>query len=363
MDGTMKEIDAKIGFNSYKIQIGHEALLKSKELRAVLDVDKFAIMLSNNVYDMHWEYLSELFGEFNRKELFLVQDIEENKNFASVEKFLEGFVDKGLTRDSLVWSIGGGVVGDFSGFCASIYMRGIPFVQTPTTLLAMVDASIGGKVAVNIHAGKNLVGSFHQPLLVVNDTIFLSTLSIHEIKSGLAEILKHALIGDSATLDLLLKHDLKSVQNLQVLEELIFLSAAFKVSVVAEDENEQGRRAILNFGHTVGHAIESVMQYKDVSHGEAVAAGILAESRISNDLGLLDEDNFRLIKELLQRYELITDNIRCNPEELLRHMYFDKKNKNGSIRFVLLQALGSPMYDKTVPDNIILNAVSDFELR
>ena len=356
----MKEITAKIGAHEYKIQIGYEALLKSEELRHALNVDKFGIVLSNHIYDMHWEYIGELFSEFTKKELFLMQDSEDNKNYSYAEGFLKAFADKGLTRDSVVWSIGGGVVGDFAGFCASVYMRGVPFVQAPTTLLAMVDASIGGKVAVNIHSGKNLIGNFHQPLLVVSDTLFLSTLSLTDVKCGLAEILKHGLIGDSATLEILMKHDLTSVQNVEVLTDLIYHSAQFKISVVAEDEHETGRRAILNFGHTVGHALESMMQYKDISHGEAVAIGILLESRMSFEMGLLTQNDLTLIEDLLKRYELVNNSIKYESTELLKHMRYDKKNKGNSIRFVLLEACGKPLYDKIVPEDIILKSIQDF---
>ncbi|MDR3237032.1 MAG: 3-dehydroquinate synthase [Spirochaetia bacterium] len=356
----MKEIEAVIGESRYTIEIGNRLLLDSQRLKEKISGSgKCAVVLSNYLYDLHWEYLIEVLGGYTNKELFLMQDSEENKNYIYAENFLQGFAVKGLARDSLVWSIGGGVVGDFAGYCASLYMRGINIVQCPTTLLAMVDAGIGGKVAVNLQSGKNLVGSFHQPILVVSDTVFLSTLPDREIKCGLAEIIKHSLIGDAASMDILLKHNLESVKDESVLSELVYHSAKFKVSVVAADEKEEGLRAILNFGHTVGHAVESFMAYKDISHGEAVAAGILAESRISKEAGLLSADGLELVVDLLKRYDLFDNSINCGSDGVIEHMKFDKKNKENSVRFVLLKAPGEALYNQTVPNDIINRAVEE----
>ena len=346
----MKEVEAIIGTNRYTVQIGHQMMLNSVELREKLSVDKCAVVLSNHLYDLHWEYLMELLSRHTNKELFLMQDSEENKNYLYAEEFLQGFADKGLTRDSVVWSIGGGVVGDFAGYCASLYMRGIGIIQCPTTLLAMVDASIGGKVAVNLRSGKNLAGAFLQPLLVVCDTFLLSTLPEKEIKCGLAEIIKHALIGDAASFDILLRHDLESVQKEDVLSELVYNSVKFKLSVVSQDEKDTSSRAILNFGHTIGHAIESSMKYKDISHGEAVAAGILAESRISRDMGLLSSTDQEKITAILKQYGMGDKSISCNVKDVIEHMKFDKKNAGDSIRFVLLRKLGVPLYGNSVPN-------------
>ncbi|MCL1911492.1 MAG: 3-dehydroquinate synthase [Leptospirales bacterium] len=358
----MKEIEAVIGSSRYTVQIGRQIMMNSAELRKKLSVGKCAVVLSNHLYDLHWEYLMELLGAYTNKELFLMQDSEENKSYLYAEKFLQGFADKRLTRDSIVWSIGGGVVGDFAGYCASLYMRGINIIQCPTTLLAMVDASIGGKVAVNLHSGKNLAGGFLQPLLVVCDTLFLSTLPEKEIKCGLAEIIKHALVGDTASLEILLKHNLVSVQNEDVLSELIYNSVKFKLSVVSQDEKELSLRSILNFGHTVGHAIESLMEYKGISHGEAVAAGILAESRISRDMGLLSSAEQEKITALLKQYGMGDKSISCNAQDVIEHMKFDKKNAGDSIRFVLLKEPGLPLYGDSVPnvpDDIIISALKE----
>ena len=337
-------------------------MLKSVELKEKLSGGKCAVVLSNHLYDLHWEYLMDLLGRYTNKELFLMQDLEENKNYLYAEGFLQGFADKGLTRDSVVWSIGGGVVGDFAGYCASLYMRGINIVQCPTTLLAMVDASIGGKVAVNLHSGKNLVGSFLQPLLVVCDTFLLSTLPEKEIKCGLAEIIKHALIGDSVSLDILLNHDFASIQKEDVLSELIYHSIKFKLSVVSQDEKELSLRAILNFGHTVGHAIESLMGYKGISHGEAVAAGIFAESRISRDMGMLSSADQKTISALLEQYGMSDKSISCNAQDVVKHMKFDKKNVGNTTKFVLLKEIGVPLYGgavPNVPEDVIISALKE----
>ena len=358
----MKEITVKTGQDSYKIQIGNRLLLDNPELDKMLGDRKSALILSNYLYDLHWEYLMEVIARQRGTNLFLMQDTEENKNYSHAEKFLQGFVEKGLTRKSAVWAIGGGVVGDFAGYCASLYMRGIPIVQVPSTLLAMVDSSIGGKVAVNLNVGKNIVGHFHQPSLVISDTFFLSTLPLREMKCGLAEILKHGLIGDQGTLDILQKHTLQSVQDESVLSELIYLSAAFKASIVEQDEKEGGLRAILNYGHTAGHAIESLLEYRGISHGEAVALGILVASRLSMETGLLSREGLDYIEDMLKRYELVNSEISCDPKELMEHMKYDKKNSGDSVRFVLLKNPGEPVYDQTV-DAGLLSSVLEKTLK
>jgi 3-dehydroquinate synthase len=265
----MKEITVNTGHGAYLIRIGSGILSGNPALDRIIVGRRSAFIVSERVYDLHVEYISDVISRYPRAELFIMDDREENKSYSHAEKFLQGFVEKGFTRESAVVGIGGGVVGDFAGYCASLYMRGIPVVQIPTTLLAMVDSSVGGKVAVNLNVGKNIVGQFHQPSLVLSDTSLLSTLPERELKCGLAEILKHGLIGDEGTLEILRRNTIDSIREEPALSQLIYLSARFKASVVEKDEREEGLRAILNFGHTVGHAIESFMQYRGVSHGEA----------------------------------------------------------------------------------------------
>lgn len=356
----MKEITASTSGGTYKIQIGYEALMHSSRLEEIIaDGDIKALMLSSYLYNLHYEYLGDVLAKHTNRSLFLVQDSEENKNYEYAGKFLQSFAEAGITRKSCVWSIGGGVMGDFAGFCAALYMRGIPLVQCPTTLLAMVDASIGGKVAVNIGKGKNLAGAFHQPVLVVADTFFLQTLGETELKCGLAEIIKHGLLGDGNTMDILLANTLSTIKRPELLSELIYHSAVFKAGVVSRDEREEGLRAILNLGHTVAHGIESAAQYKGVSHGEAVAMGLLAESRMSAEMGLLSKEELRLVEEVLARYELPGTGAKLEVAEIIKHMKFDKKNKAKTVMFSLLKSIGKPVYNQTVPENIMISALEE----
>lgn len=350
----MEEVIANTNSGSYKIQIGNQALLKSKELKDIIaEGEVKALMLSNYLYDLHYEYLGDVLAMHPNRAMFLVQDSEENKNYEYAGTFLQKFADVGLERKSCVWAIGGGVIGDFAGYCAALYMRGIPVVQCPTTLLAMVDASIGGKVAVNLGKGKNMAGAFHMPTLVVADLFFLQTLGQEEIKCGLAEILKHGLLGDKPTLDILQKENITSVQREEVLSRLIYHSASFKADIVSRDETEIGLRAILNLGHTVAHGIESALEYKGVTHGEAVAIGLLAESRMSARMGLLPKEDLQTTEDLLNKYKLVNLNIKLDGETVIRHMGFDKKNRDGAMRFALLKKIWEPVYDAVVPDEII----------
>ncbi len=344
----------------YLIQTGYEALACSRELEEFLSGDENgALMISARVYDLHRKYIDSLRNRFGHFRLFTVQDTEENKNYTYAGHRLEEFASSGMNRNSKVWSVGGGVTGDMAGFCAAVYMRGIPFVQCPTTLLAMVDAAIGGKTGVNLGMGKNMAGVFHQPSLVVCDTKFLETLEIREIRSGLGEIVKHCLLGDKATLEILERNTIETITDAAVIEEVVALSGAFKASVAAMDEKEHGIRAILNLGHTVAHAVESFLKYRTVTHGEAVAAGILAEGLMSVRTGLMDEGSLDFIKDLLNRYGLIRQDLKLPAEKIFEHMKFDKKNHNGNVKFSLLRKPGEPVTDRNVPYEIVLSSLRD----
>jgi 3-dehydroquinate synthase len=221
----------------------------------------------------------------------------------------------------------------------------------------MVDSSIGGKTAVNLKYGKNIAGTFHQPGLVLADLNFLRTLPGLEFKNGIAEIFKHGLIGENRTFKMLSDLDAGEIFRLENLEELINLSAAFKASVVAEDEKESGRRAILNFGHTAGHAIESVSGYRGISHGEAVAIGIKAAAVISEMSGLMSPDEKDVILNIMKKIGLGERKINMDAEKIVSHMKYDKKNYSGNINFVLLNGIGNPLINYRVDDKILLKAI------
>jgi 3-dehydroquinate synthase len=245
-------------------------------------------------------------------------------------------------RDAAVIALGGGVVGDVAGFVAATYLRGVPYVQVPTTLLAMIDSSIGGKTGVDVPAGKNLLGAFHQPALVVADLDVLSSLPPPQLAAGIAEAVKHGVIADGDYFGFLEREERAvTAKDPDVLERVVRRSVEIKAAVVSADERETGRRAILNFGHTVGHAIEASANYA-LLHGEAVAIGMTYEARLAEALGIAESGTARRIRQLLERYGLrleLPDG--ATTDGLLAIMQLDKKARDGAVRFALPRAIGS----------------------
>jgi 3-dehydroquinate synthase len=357
MAGPVRTVTVRTRDAHYDIIIGSGALAEAAGRREVLSRDRIALVASERVYALHRDYIEAAFSGLPGRDLFLMRDGEENKNYRGAEPFLDGMLAKGHTRQSAVIGVGGGVVGDFSGFLAALYMRGIPVIHVPTTLLAMADSSIGGKTAVNISAGKNIIGAFHQPALVLSDTRFLATLPVGEYGNGLAEAVKHAFLGEKGLMDLFLANGPEDARREEVAGEIVYLSSRFKASVVERDEKEEGLRAILNFGHTVGHALESYMEYRGITHGEAVAVGMKAAIGISARLGLLPPDEERMMREILDRYGLVSPGRSFPADELLEHMRYDKKSAGGLIRFVLLKGAGHPVYNQAVEEKFIREAL------
>lgn len=266
---------------------------------------------------------------------------EENKTRETKARIEDEMIARKIGRDGVIVALGGGVTTDLGGFLAATYMRGIPYVSVPTTLLAMVDAAIGGKTGVNHPRGKNLIGAFHQPSAVVVDPRSLDSLQTRELDNGLAEMVKHALIADAAYLDTLTRAPkrLREAGD-DSLERAIVRSVEIKASVVSRDERESGERAVLNFGHTIGHAIERASGYA-VPHGHAVAVGILAEARISGSLGMLDDESLFDIEHALSVLGLPRVLPRLvMPEAVVAACDTDKKRQGGRVRFVLLSRLG-----------------------
>jgi 3-dehydroquinate synthase len=280
-----------------------------------------------------------------RPALITVPAGEESKSLSQAENICDQMIAAGLDRSSFVIALGGGVVGDLAGFVAAIYHRGIPHVQVPTTLLAQVDSSIGGKTGVNTAAGKNLIGAFHQPALVISDVDTLATLPPREWKQGFAEIIKHAIIGDAAMFE-----DVAQVCNLRFnqnenykLAPLIRRNVEIKAAIVAADEHETtGERALLNFGHTVGHAIERAGEYREFLHGEAVSLGIVAAGEISMRKAGLSETERQKIVRTLEVFDLPTRLPASFPrQKIVDAIQFDKKFERGAVRFVVTPAIGS----------------------
>ncbi len=355
-----RTITAAAGGRSYDILIGNSILpvsLARKELGAF---ELVAVIASSRVYRLHRDYIDESLSVLGgRGRLLLYDDSEEDKSYARAGEFLEKFIGIKMNRRSAVIGIGGGVTGDFAGFCAGVYMRGIPVLHVPTTLLAMVDSSIGGKAAVNLSVGKNIAGIFHQPAMVVSDMRFLDTLPDSEFRNGLAEALKHALIGEASTLAMLERNDPQSIRKGDEAAGLVARSVSFKTDVVARDERENDLRAILNFGHTIGHAIESYLGYRGVSHGEAVAAGMRVKTEISRRLGFLTDVEASRARDIIDRYGLMRERWDLDMDGVIGHMEYDKKNFGGSINFVLLKGLGKPFINQRISIDLLKEVMKE----
>jgi 3-dehydroquinate synthase len=272
----------------------------------------------------------------------ILQHGEQAKSVQNFQKILNFLADNNFDRTDLIVAVGGGVVGDISGFVASSYLRGIQFIQIPTTLLAQVDSSVGGKTAINILSGKNLVGAFYNPKGVIIDTNVLHSLPNRQLKAGLAEVIKYAFIQNKALFSLLKKYPKKILsKDHKIIEEIIFLSLQTKARIVTKDEKENGIRAILNFGHTFGHAIEAHGKYKKILHGEAVAKGMRIASKISYLENLISEKEYEEVIALLQKYEFDLSVDQYKYRELKPYIFRDKKIKAGKLNLILLNKLSN----------------------
>ncbi len=283
---------------------------------------------------------------------------EKRKSLGTMRSLYDVMLDAKLERSSPVITIGGGITGDTGGFVAATYLRGVPFVQVPTTLLAMVDASVGGKVGVNTIQGKNLIGAFHQPRLVVIDVDVLATLPVRELRCGLAECVKHAIIRDPALFDWIDRHvEAILAMDRPTLIELVERNVQIKADVVMADERESGVRAHLNFGHTFGHAIEATTAYGRIHHGEAVALGMVAATGLATDLGLCDRGLLRRVVGLLERIGLpVFEKKLPATAKLMNAMTLDKKVSGGAVRLILPDGLGQVRIHDDIPPDKIGNA-------
>jgi 3-dehydroquinate synthase len=277
---------------------------------------------------------------------------ERQKSLSAVGAVTGALLEDGLGRDGTILALGGGVIGDLAGLVAATYQRGIALVQMPTTLLAQVDSSIGGKVGVNHPLGKNMIGAFHQPRLVWADGTYLRTLPAREVICGLAEVVKYAIIRDGALFSWLESH-LPDVIRLKpaAVHHVQLRCARIKAMITAADEREQGLRAILNHGHTVGHALEAAGQFRLLKHGEAVLLGIAAECRIACDMGLLTPATHKRIADLVRRIPVRRP--RLDPQEIIGHMRVDKKNREGRVRFLLPTRIGRVQVEDHVDPDLI----------
>lgn len=349
------KIRVNLDHRSYNILVGTNSIEYLHEFLAEKTYSKVFIITDENVAKLHYARLEKVL-EKNKitREIITTSAGEQTKSFSSLEKICEEILQKNADRKSLIIAFGGGVIGDLSGFVASILLRGIDFIQIPTTLLSAVDSSVGGKTAINSCAGKNLVGSFYQPQLVICDLNFLKTLPIREMRSGYAEVLKYGLIQDKNFFDFLTKNYQKIfAHDEEILSEIIVKSCQAKAEIVSQDEKENGCRALLNFGHTFGHIFETETNYSsEILHGEAVALGMLMAAKMSLNFTMISENDFTEIKSHLQNcgFEIDPTKIRnsWNQENLIKHLYKDKKTEGGNLTFILLEKLGSAIIKKSV---------------
>ena len=314
---------------------------------------KVAIITNPTVSGLH---INKLTSKLKTKELHIITlpDGEEYKNFESINFGLERLFDAKFDRNSVLIAFGGGVIGDMTGFMASIFLRGIKFIQIPTTLLSMVDSSVGGKTGINNKYGKNLIGAFYQPEAVYIDPSFLETLDKREFAAGMAEVIKMAVMFDKVFFE-----NIKD--NKCTIPQIIRTSVELKADVVNQDEKEKGIRSVLNYGHTFGHVIENMTNYKTYLHGEAVAIGMVMANRLAVKLGYLSETEEKEIREVLKANNLPTTFKIKDEEEFYEHFFADKKTLNNSIKFIIPNGIGNYKIVKDIDKEILLDVLREFK--
>ena len=336
----MQRLEVKLGKRSYPILIG-PGLLSSPEVLSQHAGAAKLLVVTDDVVGPLWLPKLERGLASRAHEVCVLPGGEEQKTLGNVAIIIDALVAARFNRDGMVLALGGGVIGDVAGFAAASYQRGIAIVQLPTTLLAQVDSSVGGKTGVNHPGGKNLIGAFHQPTAVITDTDTLSTLPDRQLRAGLTEIIKAALVADAEFFEWLESNVARILGHDAVaLETAIHRACEIKAAIVATDEREQGRRALLNLGHTFGHAIEAGAGYGQVLHGEAVAAGLVLAAELSARAGRIGGGEAQRVRELLLTAGLPVDPPRLGRDRMLDLMRMDKKVKGGELRLVLLDGIG-----------------------
>ena len=339
----MDKVFVNLGAASYDIFIGEKILSGvGKFIAQKKFTPKVLLVTQEKIFALHGKTVTDgLDAEKISYAVATVPDGETSKSLGEAEKLFTRAIEFGLDRKSVVIALGGGVIGDLAGFVAATFLRGVPLIQIPTTLLSQVDSSVGGKTAVNHALGKNLIGAFHQPRAVFIDLTCLATLPEREIKSGLGEVVKYGIISDGEFFTYLEDNTEKILQrDVKTLAHIVKRSCELKAAVVAADEREAGLRRILNFGHTAAHAIEEETHYEKFRHGEAVAIGMVAAAEISRELGKTSAENVRRLKNLLRRFGMVTSCAGLDADELYRVTLRDKKTVGGVVNWVLMKNFG-----------------------
>ncbi len=339
----MEKVTVNLRDRGYPIYIGAEILPEIGELSRPLGLSGRGALITNPVVGPL--YSQQVISSFEQAGIALtcleIPDGEESKSLEVAGRLYDRLLPLGLDRRSPIVALGGGVIGDLAGFVGATFMRGLPLIHVPTSLLAQVDSSVGGKVGINLVQAKNMVGVFYQPRLVVSDVCLLRTLPLRELKAGMAEVVKYGVIGDKAFFEWLeanVAAILERTEGLMI--HIVQTSCRIKADVVERDERDEGIRAILNFGHTVGHALEAATAYSELSHGEAVAIGMVAAARISYQMGLCNEEVPMRLERLLGRIGLPTA-LPFDPDNILQSIGYDKKLRNSMNYFVLTKDVGT----------------------
>ncbi|CCO08866.1 3-dehydroquinate synthase [Desulforamulus hydrothermalis] len=359
----MRKINLALGERSYPIYLEDGGLNRLGYYLQQLPLEKKALLITDsNVYPLYGEKVAAVMRQAGfQVAVARVPAGEQAKTLEQAARLYDLAFDAGLDRSCPVVALGGGVVGDLAGFVAATYMRGVPFIQVPTTLLAQVDSSVGGKVAVNHPRGKNIIGAFYQPRLVLIDVATLQTLPARQLKAGLAEVIKYGVIWDGEFFQWLENNGVRLLaQDRDALQYVIETCCRIKAAVVEQDETEQGRRAILNYGHTVGHAVEALTGYDAFLHGEAVAIGMVIAARMAVQQGLLGYREYHRIKQLIALAELPAElPADLAHRDILQSIYHDKKVKGDQLVFILPQQIGRVGIYRDIDEKSVMRALKE----
>ncbi len=343
----MQTLHVELGERRYPIFIGSQ--LDPKTLLAPYIKGQQVMIVTNTTLEQLYlsHYVHDLESLGKKVATCVLPDGEKYKNLENLNLIFDALLEAGFNRDCTVLALGGGVIGDMAGFASACFQRGVYFIQVPTTLLSQVDSSVGGKTGINHPLGKNMIGAFKQPEIVMADMAQLRTLPARELSAGLVEVIKYALLGDLEFLAWLEQHmDGLLAGDESLLAQAVYRSCAHKARIVANDEKEQGERALLNLGHTFGHAIESYLGYGKWLHGEAVATGMVMAADLSQRMGWISAEDLQRTKNIIQRAKLPISCPKIPLDEFLSYMAHDKKVLNGQLRLVLLQQLGQAVITK-----------------
>ncbi|MFB2781211.1 3-dehydroquinate synthase [Shewanella mangrovisoli] len=350
-----KQIQVDLGERSYPIYIGQSLMSDSETLSRYLLKKRILIVTNETVAPLYLKQIQDTMASFGEVTSVILPDGEQFKDLTHLDSIFTALLQRNYGRDSVLVALGGGVIGDMTGFAAACYQRGVDFIQIPTTLLSQVDSSVGGKTAVNHPLGKNMIGAFYQPQIVIIDTECLQTLPAREFAAGMAEVIKYGIMWDAEFFQWL-ENNVQALKSLdtQALAYAISRCCEIKADVVSQDETEQGVRALLNLGHTFGHAIEAEMGYGNWLHGEAVAAGTVLAAQTAKSMGLIDESIVRRIVQLFHAFDLpVTAPESMDFDSFIKHMRRDKKVLGGQIRLVLPTAIGRADVFSQVPESTL----------